>query len=86
MQITINSKFEIGQEVFIFKTDIKFKEGYFINVNTPDPNPYIITSIRIHQYSGYQSIYYRLDGIQKSIREDQVFSSIEEVQKYCHEL
>ena len=43
----------------------------------PDPTPYIITSIRIHVYPDYTSIYYRIDGKQESIREDKVFSSLE---------
>lgn len=32
---------------------------------------------------GYVSIYYRLDGKQESIREDKIFSSLEEVEAHC---
>lgn len=34
-------------------------------------------------YPDYTSIYYRIDGKQESIREDKVFSSLEEVEAHC---
>ena len=37
------------------------------------------------QHPNSQSIYYHLDGLQKSIREDQIFESIEAAKKFCHE-
>ena len=83
MQITVNTKYEIGQQVYLCKTKLKFKDGDFVNASVPNLNPFTVTSIRIHLSS--QSIYYRLDGLQKSIREDQVFESIEAAKKFCHE-
>ena len=73
MQITVNTKYEIGQQVYLCKTKLKFKDGDFVNASVPNLN---LSS---------QSIYYRLDGLQKSIREDQVFESIEAAKKFCHE-
>lgn len=86
MQITISTKYEIGQKVYLCKTETTFKDGNFINATVPDMNPYVITSIRVHQYAnGYASIYYRIDGKQNSVREDQVFNSIEELKSFCYE-
>lgn len=86
MQITVNTKYEIGQKVYLCKSETTFKDGSFINVIVPDMNPYVITSIRVHQYTnGYFSVYYRIDGKQNSIREDQVFGSIEELKLFCYE-
>ena len=92
MQITVNSKYEIGQQVYLCKTKLKFKDGDFVNLGigvplmcVPNLNPFTVTSIRIHQHPNSQSIYYRLDGLQKSIREDQIFESIEAAKKFCHE-
>ena len=31
MQITVNSKYEIGQQVYLCKTKLKFKDGDFVN-------------------------------------------------------
>ena len=62
-----------------------FKDGDFVNASVPNLNPFTVTSIRIHQHPNSQSIYYRLDGLQKSIREDQIFESIEAAKKFCHE-
>lgn len=86
MQITVNTKYEIGQKVYLCKTETAFKDGAFVNITVPDINPYIITSIRINQYlNGYYSIYYRIDGKQIPIREDQVFESIEAAKSFCYE-
>ena len=68
MQITVNTKYEIGQQVYLCKTKLKFKDGDFVNASVPNLNPFTVTSIRIHQHLSSQSIYYRLDGLQKSIR------------------
>lgn len=83
MTTTIPTKYDIGQKVYLKKTALDFSQGYFIDVEVPDPTPYIITSIRIHVYPDYTSIYYRIDGKQESIREDKVFSSLEEVEAHC---
>lgn len=64
MQITVNSKYEIGQQVYLCKTKLKFKDGDFVNASVPNLNPFTVTSIRIHQHPNSQSIYYRLDGLQ----------------------
>ena len=85
MQIVINSKYEIGQQVYLCNTKLKFKKGEFVNISVPNLNPFTITSIRVHQHPHTQSIYYRLDGLQRSIREDQVFESIEAPKQFCHE-
>ena len=85
MQITVNTKYEIGQQVYLCKTKLKFKDGDFVNASVPNLNPFTVTSIRIHQHLSSQSIYYRLDGLQKSIREDQVFESIAAAQTVVHE-
>ena len=75
----------VGQQVYLCKTKLKFKDGDFVNASVPNLNPFTVTSIRIHQHPNSQSIYYRLDGLQKSIREDQIFESIEAAKKFCHE-
>lgn len=79
MELIIHTKYAIGQEVYLKKTALDFSRGYFIDWY----NPYRITSIRTHTYPGYVSIYYRLDGKQESIREDKIFSSLEEVEAHC---
>lgn len=83
MVSTIHTKYNIGQEVYLKKTALDFSRGYFIDVEVPDPTPYIVTSIRVHMYPDYVSVYYRLDGKQESIREDKVFSSLAEVVENC---
>jgi len=83
MELIIHTKYAIGQEVYLKKTALDFSRGYFIDVEVPDTTPYRITSIRTHTYPGYVSIYYRLDGKQESIREDKIFSSLEEVEAHC---
>lgn len=81
MITTIPTKYDIGQKVYLKKTALDFSRGLMLKF--PDPTPYIITSIRIHVYPDYTSIYYRIDGKQESIREDKVFSSLEEVEAHC---
>lgn len=78
MDLNIKTKFYVGQEVFICKPEWPFVEGKFVLKYVPDPQPYRITSIRIHHYSDYTSIYYRLDGHQKSFKEKWIYSSVEE--------
>ncbi len=82
MTTTIPTKYDIGQKVYLKKTALDFSREYDSSM-FPDPTPYIITSIRIHVYPDYTSIYYRIDGKQESIREDKVFSSLEEVEAHC---
>lgn len=48
MQITVNTKYEIGQQVYLCKTKLKFKDGDFVNASVPNLNPFTVTSIRIH--------------------------------------
>jgi hypothetical protein len=78
MDLNIKTKFELGQEVFICRKEMVFKEGKYVKVYVPDPEPYHITSIRTHTYPEYQSIYYRLDGHQVSYPEKWVYASYEE--------
>ena len=56
MITTIPTKYDIGQKVYLQKTALDFSRGYFIDVEVPDPTPYIITSIRIHVYPDYKYI------------------------------
>lgn len=72
--------YDIGQKVYLKKLLLTFLEDISLMLKFPDPTPYIITSIRIHVYPDYTSIYYRK---QESIREDKVFSSLEEVEAHC---
>lgn len=60
-----------------------FLEDISLMLKFPDLTPYIITSIRIHVYPDYTRIYYRINGKQEFIREDKVFSSLEEVEAHC---
>lgn len=83
MNINLTTKYDLGQKVYMCKTALDFSRGYFIDVMVPDSTPYTITSIRTHNYPGYASIYYRLDGKQESYREDKLFRTMEEVQAYC---
>lgn len=78
MNINVKTKFNVGQEVFICTPEYHFKEGKHIVVYTPDPQPYRVTSIRIHTYNDYTSIYYRLDGHSKSFKEKWIHKTLEE--------
>lgn len=75
MELIIHTKYAIGQEVYLKKTALDFSRGYFINVEVPDTT--------LIELPLYVSIYYRLDGKQESIREDKIFSSLEEVEAHC---
>ena len=41
MITTIPTKYDIGQKVYLKKTALDFSRGYFIDVEVPDPTPYI---------------------------------------------
>lgn len=80
MITTIPTKYDIGQKVYLKKTALDFFEDISLMLKFQIQ---LLTSIRIHVYPDYTSIYYRIDGKQESIREDKVFSSLEEVEAHC---
>lgn len=85
MKIKINTKFDIGQEVFVCKQTTKFKEGNFINVYTPIVEPYKVTGITIVCKDKDQfNVCYSIGTIQAFFSESRVFSSLEEATKWCN--
>lgn len=82
MDLSIKTKYNIGQEVYIPKKDIVFYKGSFINTLIPDTTPYKIVSIKIRIQSTL-TIYYYLNNKQDAIIEDKVFESLESLEKYC---
>ena len=85
MNLNIKTKFKVGQEVYICKPDWPFIEGKYVMKYIPDPQPYNITSIRVHVYDNYTSIYYRLDGHPKSFKEKWVYESLDEATAACNQ-
>lgn len=83
MEINISTKFTVGQEVFICRPDWHFVEGKYVSNYIPDPQPYKITSVRVHVYNDYTSVYYRLDGHTKPFKEKWIHETVEEAEKAC---
>lgn len=79
MDLNITTKFNVGQTVYKRKPAYRFIEGQNVIVWEPDETPYIVKSVRIHVHEEYTSVYYRLDGIQKSVKEKHLYSSLEEM-------
>lgn len=83
MELIIHTKYAIGQEVYLKKTALDFSRGYFIDVEVPDTTLIELPLLEHIHTQDTVSIYYRLDGKQESIREDKIFSSLEEVEAHC---
>lgn len=83
MEIKVNTKFDIGQEVFICKETIEFKDGYFVNIYIPITEPYKVTGITV-VYKDHPSIRYSVSAVQALFPESRVFSSLEEATKWCN--
>lgn len=78
MELNIQTKFNVGQEVFICKPEWPFVEGKYVLQYVPDPQPYRIISVRTHTYADYTSVYYRLDGHQKSFKENWIYATLDD--------
>ena len=85
MEIKVNTKFDIGQEVFVCKETIKFKDGDFVDAYTPVADSYKIIGIVItYNNKGDININYSIGAVAFLFPETRVFSSFEEAEKWCN--
>ena len=86
MEIKINTKYNIGQEVFVCKQTTKFKNGDFIDVYTPVVDSHKIIGIVItYNSKGDINISYYVGAVAFLFPESRVFSSFEEAEKWCND-
>lgn len=84
MEIKVNTKFNIGQEVYICYKDSYFINGEFKSVYVPDTNPKVINKIFIIQKTNTVHILYSCKDDIQQYTEDKVFETLEEAQKWCN--
>lgn len=85
MEIKVNTKFSIGDHVFILNPISCFRQGNFITTYSPNKESKIITSITIHQSEATTKIVYHFrDGAVSN--EKYVFETLEKANQYCSQL
>ena len=83
MEIKINTKFDIGQEVFVCKRDIQFKDGVFVDNYIAEPVAKKISNILIQYEMKNIDIMYSFFGSTNYISETMVFPTLEKAKKWC---
>ena len=83
MEIKINTKYNIGQEVFICKRDVQFKDGTFIDHYIVEPVTKTISNILIRYEPEHIDIMYSFSGSSNYTPETMIFPTLEEAKKWC---
>lgn len=84
MKISIETKFDIGQTVFICQKTHQFEAGVFVDTYTVDTTPRTVKDIIVSYLDSGPHIFYAFEDIVTMIPEYLVFSTFEEVEKWGH--
>lgn len=79
MKISIETKFDIGQTVFICQKTHQFEAGVFV-----DTTPRTVKDIIVSYLDSGPHIFYAFEDIVTMIPEYLVFSTFEEAEKWGH--
>lgn len=85
----INTKYNIGDEVFTYNTDFNFINGEYVNKLVPSETPFKISCIDIKcgRFQDDIDIVYSLTSEtnlrSRLCKENELFSSLSECQRYC---
>lgn len=86
MEIKVNTKFEIGQPVYVCRNTIRFSKGKFIKVTIPKETPIKIEGITILCTLKESVIFYNFrlsNGCLISYSQDEVFETLEDAKNMC---
>lgn len=84
MNITLKTKFNIGDSIYTFRNKYEWWNGQLQLVKYVNNNNYIITSIEVQILKDKQEIYYRCTS--KRILEDEAFATINECKTKLNEM
>ncbi len=84
MKISIETKFDIGQIVYLCQKTPRFEEGAFVDTYAVDTAPRTVKDIIVSYLDSGSHIFYVFEDIITMIPEYLVFSTLEKAEEWCN--